>query len=50
MELKGRGIIVDLFFIFLNLEWDMRGCEEEIMMMMVVRMGRGVFAHHEKVR
>jgi hypothetical protein len=49
MELRGRGIIVDLSSIFWSGEWDMRGCEEE-MMMMVVRMGRGVLAHHERVR
>jgi len=50
MELRGRGIVVDLYSIFLSDEWDMRGCEEERMMMMVVRMGRGVLAHHERVR
>jgi hypothetical protein len=50
MELKGRGIVVDLFSIFLSDEWDMRGCEEEKMMMMVVKMGWGVLAHHEKVK
>jgi hypothetical protein len=42
-------MIVNLSSIFLNDEWDMRGCEEENMMMMVVRMGRGVFAHPERV-
>jgi len=42
MELKERGIIVDFSSIFLNDEWDMEGCEEQRMMMMVIRMGRGV--------
>jgi hypothetical protein len=50
MELKGRGIVADLSSIFLSDEWDMKGCEEERMMMMVVRMGRGVLAHHERVK
>jgi hypothetical protein len=48
MELRGRGITIDLSSIFLSDEWDMKGCEEERMMMMVVRMGKGVLAHHER--
>jgi hypothetical protein len=50
MELRRRGIDIDLSSIFLNDEWDMKGCEEQGMMMMVIRMGRGVLAHHERVR
>jgi hypothetical protein len=49
MKMRGGGIIVNFSSIFLNDEWDMKGCEEEGMMMMVVRMGRGVLAHHERV-
>ncbi len=45
MELRGRGIDVDLSSIFLNDEWDMKRCEEQGMMMMVVRMGKGLLAH-----
>jgi hypothetical protein len=50
MELRGRGIAIDLSSIFLNDEWDIKGCVEQGMMMMVVRMGRGVLDHHERVR
>jgi hypothetical protein len=48
MELRGRGIIANLASIFLSDEWDMKRCEEEGILMMVVRMGRGVSAHHER--
>jgi hypothetical protein len=41
VELRGRGIVIDFSSIFLNDEWDMRRCEEEGIMMMVVLMGRG---------
>jgi hypothetical protein len=50
MELRGRRIAPDFSSIFLNDEWDMKGCEEQGMMMMVVRMGKGVLTHHERVR
>jgi hypothetical protein len=33
----------------LNNEWDIKGYEEEGMMMMVITMGKGVLAHHERV-
>jgi hypothetical protein len=29
MEMKGRGLVVDLFFLFLSDEWGMKGYEEE---------------------
>ncbi len=50
MELKGKGTIVDFSSIFLSDEWDMKRCEEEGIMMMVVWMGKGVLTHHEKVK
>jgi hypothetical protein len=40
MELKGRGIVVDLSFIFLNDEWDMKGCVKGRMMMMFSWKGK----------
>jgi hypothetical protein len=42
---KENGYI-GLFSIFLS-AWDMKGCEEKGMMMMVVRMGRGFWLHHD---
>jgi hypothetical protein len=39
--MKGRGIIVDLFFLFLSDEWGMKGYEEGGIVMMVVRKGKG---------
>jgi hypothetical protein len=35
MKLKGRGIVVNLFFLFLSDEWGMKGCEEGKMMTML---------------
>jgi hypothetical protein len=35
MKLRGRGIVANLSFLFLNDEWGMRGCEEGRLMMML---------------
>jgi len=41
MEMKGRELVVDLFFLFLNDECGMKGYEKGGMMMMVVRKAKG---------
>jgi hypothetical protein len=41
MELIIRELVNNFYFLFLNDEWAMKGCEEREMMMMVVRRGRG---------
>lgn len=41
MELKERKLVVDIFNLFLNDGWGMKGCEEAGVMMMVVRRGKG---------
>jgi hypothetical protein len=38
--MKGRGLVVDLFFLFLSDEWVMKGYEEEGMMMMLLGGGK----------
>jgi hypothetical protein len=40
MELKKRGIVVDLYFIFLNDGWDMKGYAKGRMMMMFLWKGK----------
>jgi hypothetical protein len=40
MELRGRGIVVDLYFIFLNDEWDMKGCAKGKVVMMFLWKGK----------
>jgi hypothetical protein len=35
MKLRGKRIVVDLSFLFLNDEWGMKGCEEGKMMTML---------------
>jgi hypothetical protein len=41
MELRRRGIVVDLSFIFLNDERDMKGCAKGRVMMMFLWKGKG---------
>ncbi len=41
MELRRRGMVVDLSFIFLNDEWDMKGYAKGKVMMMFLWKGKG---------